>query len=119
VHIGQYKLAGVKDRAVHVGFRREMDDPLNPFIEAAHDLPVTDVAADELVRGVPLHVLEVIEVSGISQLIEVDEADSPVLPEEKMDEVAPDETGPAGDKKDFAVDRSISIIICFSAGPAK
>src|SRR4030066_909802 len=60
VHIGQDEFAGVEDGAVHVGLGGEMDDALDPFVEAAYDLPVPDVAADKPVARVPLHVLEVV-----------------------------------------------------------
>src|SRR4030067_914040 len=81
VHIGQDELAGIQDGAVAVCLGGEMDDALYPRQNFSDDITVPDVAADELVACVVLHVLEVVEVPRISQLIQVDEADSRIFPE--------------------------------------
>ena len=98
VDVGQDELAGVVDRPVDVGLGGEVDDGLDAGEEAADQVPVADVAEDEFVAGVVLDVLEVVEVPGIGQLVQVDDLRLLVAAEEEADEVAADEARPARDE---------------------
>src|SRR6202171_1569318 len=67
--------------------------------ELIDDARVTDVALDEPEAPLPLHVLEVVEVAGVSQLVQHGDAVTRVFPQEKAHEVASDKASAAGDKK--------------------
>ena len=66
--------------------------------QALDQLLVADVALHEDVAGVALNVLQVLEVAGVGQLVEVDQQDLGVLLEHIMHKVGTDKTGAAGDK---------------------
>ena len=53
----------------------EMDDALDAGKEAGDEVAVADVAVDEFVTRIGLDIAEVLEVPGVSQLVEVDDAD--------------------------------------------
>ncbi len=80
-----------------------MDDPLDAREEAGDEVAVADVAVDELVAGVGLDVAQVLEVPGVGQLVEVDDADVRVAPEDVADEVAADEAGAPRDEERLAI----------------
>ena len=66
--------------------------------QALDQLLVADVALHEDMAGVALNVLQVLEVAGVGQLVEVDQQDLGVLLEHIMHKVGTDKTGAAGDK---------------------
>jgi hypothetical protein len=103
VDVGHDELAGVEDRAVDVRLGSEMEDALDVLQDAADKIPVADVAPDELVADVASDVVQVVEVAGVGQLVEVDDPDVGICGQEEMDEVAADESGPAGDEDGLAV----------------
>ena len=65
--------------------------------QPVHQCPVADIALDEDVAGMPGHVGQRVEVSGVGQLIEVDQSHG-LLGEPLPDEATPDEPGAAGDE---------------------
>ena len=66
--------------------------------QALDQLLVADVALHKDMAGVALNVLQVLEVAGVGQLVEVDQQDLGVLLEHIMHKVGTDKTGAAGDK---------------------
>src|SRR5207249_287105 len=95
--VGAEERPAVLNAAIDVTLGREVDDVGDAVPHRGPDgLPVGDVAADELVPRVALDVLEVGEVAGVGQGVEVDDRHAGVGGEEVADEVRPDEPAPAG-----------------------
>ena len=90
----------VLDGAVNVALRGKVDDVIEIVLckQALDQLLVADVALHEDVAGVALNVLQVLEVAGVGQLVEVDQQDLGVFLEHIMHKVGTDKTGAAGDK---------------------
>ena len=59
---------------------------------------VADIPLDEDVPGVPFHVLQVFQVPGVGQLVQVDQENVIVLFQHVVDEVGANEAGAAGDQ---------------------
>ena len=69
--------------------------------QALHQFLVADVALHEHMAGVTLHVLQVFQVAGVGQLIQVDQQDLRVFLEHIMHKVGTNKTGAAGDQIGF------------------
>ena len=71
--VGLRESEGVLDAAVHMALGCEMNDAVDVFIlhELQHALEVADVHADEHIVRTILNILQVGEVAGIGQLVEV------------------------------------------------
>jgi hypothetical protein len=65
---------------------------------------IPDVPADEFVARVILDVLEVVEISGVGQLVQVDDFKAGMSAEKIMDKVAADKAGTPGDEERLADD---------------
>ena len=70
--------------------------------ETRHGPEVADVALDEVIPAVsvravpPDHILQALEVPGVGEEVQVDDADGAVVREQPADEVGPDETRTTG-----------------------
>lgn len=77
------------------------------FHQGEHRIEVADVFLHERVVGLVLDVVQVSQVAGVGQLVEVDDVVVGVLVDEQADYMAADETGTAGD-----YDVSLEFHIC-------
>jgi hypothetical protein len=77
-----------------------MDDRAGPGVaeHAGHEARVGDVAAHERVPRMIEHALDRIEVAGVGQLVEIDDALRRLLGNDLPDKAAANEPGAAGDK---------------------
>ena len=94
---------GVLDGTVHMALSGKVDDIIEIVLckQAFHQLLVADVALHEHMAGVALHVLQVLQIAGIGQLIQVDQADILVFFQHIVDKVGANKTGTAGNKISF------------------
>ena len=101
-HIGLGEGEGILDGAVHVAFCRKMDDAVHVLLlhETEDTLEVADVHLDKAVVGAVLNVLEVGQVAGVGEFIQIDNLVIRVLVDEQAYYVASDETGAARNNKD-------------------
>src|SRR6185312_8665438 len=76
----------------------EVDDDVRLLDKGAGDHGISDIAADERVPRVIHQIVQVLEASAVGQLVQ--RGDSPVgMRRERIaDEIAADESGPAGDE---------------------
>ena len=90
----------ILDGAVHMGFRREVDDAVHVVFgdDLQHRVEVADVGLDKGVVGLFLDILEVRKVAGIGQLVQVDDPVIRIIVHEQPHDMAADETGSAGDQ---------------------
>ncbi len=112
-HIGLRKGERVLDAAVHMALGGEVDDAVDVlFLHQLVDaIEITDVHLDELIVGLVLDVLEVGEVAGIGQLVEVDDLVFRVFVDEKSNDMAADEAcATSDDDVSFVV--HICLITC-------
>lgn len=95
----------ILDGAVHVTLGRKVDDAINLLVlhQLVEGIEVADVHLDELVVRLVLDVLEVSEVAGISQLVEVDDVVLGVFVHEEAHYVRANETGTTGDNYIFHI----------------
>ena len=82
-----------------MGLGGEVDDAVDVlFLEELQDaVEIADVEADETVVRAVLDVLQVREVAGVGQFVEVDDPVLRVFVHEEPHDVRADETGAAGD----------------------
>ena len=101
-HVGLEEWARVSNAAVNVCFRCEIDDRVNALgHEVVGERVVADVAMHEGMAVVAFQLGEVFEVSGIREIVEVDDADIVACTREMQDEVGADEAASAGDEDGF------------------
>ena len=76
-----------------------MDDAIDPLVlhEPVESVEVADVHLDKLVVGLVLDVLEVSEVTGISELVEVDDVVFWIFIDEQSNNVTSDEASTTSD----------------------
>ena len=88
----------------------EVDDAINiiTFHDVEHQIKVTNVGFDKVIVGFVLNILQVRQITGVSELIHVVNVVLEVLVDEQPYHMAADETGPAGD------DNVLHIVIDFS-----
>ena len=91
------------NRPIDVRFGREVDDRRDLEIaqQPADEAPIGDVAAGEDVTGVVVEAREAVGVTGVRELVEVDDA-AVAAPQRRGDEIRSDETGPTGDEQCFS-----------------
>jgi hypothetical protein len=106
-HVGQDELARVDDRPVDMGLGREVDDTLHMLEDPGDELGVPDVAVDKLVTDVAFEVGHILRIARIGQLVEVDDPNVLVFGQYHPDEVAADESRPAGDQDRLPVQGTI------------
>ena len=77
----------------------KMDDAVHMLVlhQLQHTLKVANVHADKLVVGLVLDILQVGEVAGIGQLVEINDFILRILVDKEPDNMAADESGTAGD----------------------
>ncbi len=87
--IGPDEHLGAHDGAVHMGFRGKMDNSVHllPLEDRSHHVPVAHVPPDKPVAGISLDLLQVLQVPGIGQGIEVRNPGSGIPLQEMVDEV--------------------------------
>ena len=97
-HIGPREGEGVLDRAVHVALGRKVDHAIDAVFlkDSAHCLEVADVGTHEHVVRSLLDVLQVGQVAGIGQLVQVYDTVPGVLVHEEAHDMTPDEASTAG-----------------------
>ena len=102
-HVALDEDLGVLDAAVNVALGGKVDDIIGVILgdQVGDQGLVADVALHEDVAGVALDVLQVLQVAGVGQLVQIDEADVLVLLQHVMHKVGADETGTAGNKIGF------------------
>jgi hypothetical protein len=99
-HVGAHELARAVDAAVHMALGGEVDDGARPVFgqQLVQQDALADVALHEHMPAVAAQAVEVVQVAGVGERVEIDDglgpADEPVV-----DEVAADEAGAAGDKE--------------------
>lgn len=82
-----------------MGLRREVDDEIRVILpdEGRHKLLVADIAVDKDVPLVVLDILQVLQVAGIGQGVQIDDANVRVLFQHIVDKGSSDKPGAAGD----------------------
>ena len=113
-HVGAREGERVLYRAVHVALGREVDDAVYPVSsdDLAHHVEVGDVATDERVVRPVLDVPEVGQVTGIRELVEVDDVVVGMAVDEQPHDMAADESGSAGDE--YVTLHFLSGFLCIS-----
>ena len=98
-HVGAGEGERVLDRAIHMALGCQVDDAIHLLLlhQLVERLEVADVHLHEFVVGLVLHVLEVGEVAGVGELVEVDDVVVGVLVDKEADHVRADEACAAGD----------------------
>ena len=98
-HIGAGKGEGILDGAVDMALGGEMDDAVDAVLadDAAHLVEVGDVGLHEGIVGLVLDVLEVGEVAGVCEFVEIDYAVVGIFVDEQAHDVRAYEAGAAGD----------------------
>ncbi len=112
-NIGLNKRRGPKDGAVHMAFRREMNDRIGLMHgqQATHEFAVKNRPVNELVRGIAAERGQVIDVAGVSERIEVDD---PVTTAYSFEhKVGADETSASGHQQDLPMHVSLSVLVSF------
>ena len=103
-HISLQKDARVLDRAVHMTLGGKVDDRVGPFLsqKSVHRLTVTDVPLHKAEAGMFQHRGQGGPVSRVGQPVQADHPVLRVVFDPVKDEVAPDESGSAGDQQRHA-----------------
>ena len=94
-----HERTGVEQRAVHMGFGREVDDGVDVPGYAVDRGPITDVAADELQPAVPAQVAEILLRPGVGQLVQHRDPQLRVDSQPLAHERGTQKTSPAGDEQ--------------------
>ena len=82
-----------------MAFRRQVDDAVDILLlhQPEHRVKITDVRLDKGVIGLVLDVLEVRQVAGVGQFVDIDDMIVRIFRDEKPHDVRADEPGTAGD----------------------
>ena len=96
--IGACESERVFDTAVHVAFGSQMDNAVHMVLpeEFAHLVEIANVRFDESVIRLVFDVFQVGQVSGVGQLVQIDNVVVRILVDEEAYDVAADETGSSG-----------------------
>ena len=105
--VGAGEGEGVLDAAVHVALGGQVDDAIDVLLlhQLVEGVEVADVHADKLVVRALLDVLQVGQVAGVSEFVEVDDVVVRVLRDEEADDMRTDEAGAASDDDVFHIRR--------------
>ena len=109
LHVRAHEFGGAVDRAIDVGFRREMHDGIGPirFEDLLDRRAVDNVAANEDVPGVLHHRFQRVEIAGVGQLVEIHDLRR-AFGDTLAYEATADKAGAAGDQNRFhAVSRPL------------
>ena len=103
VYVGLDEGFRTGDGAVDVGLGGEVDDGVDVVVceQPVDQLGVADVAVHEAVVGGVVDVFEVLQVTGVGERIQVDDAILRMGLEPVADEIGADEAGAAGDEEVF------------------
>ena len=73
-YVGMGKSEGILDAAVHMALCSQMDDTIHLLIlhQLEHALKITDIHLDKPIVRLVLNILEVIQITRISKLIQID-----------------------------------------------
>ena len=98
-HVGACKGEGIFDGTVHVTLGGQMDDAVDLLVlhQLIEGVEVTDVHPDELVIRFVLNVLQIGQIAGIGELVEIDDIILGILVHKEANNMASDESGAAGD----------------------
>ena len=96
--IGACESERVFDTAVHVAFGSQMDNAVHMVLpeEFAHLVEIANVRFDESVIRLVFDVFQVGQVSGVGQLVQIDNVVVRILVDEEAYDMAADETGSSG-----------------------
>ena len=86
------------NRPVDVRLGGKVNDDVRLLDEGSGDHGISDIAADERVPRVIHQIVQVLEASAVGQLVERGDPPVGMRPERMADEIAADESGPAGDE---------------------
>lgn len=88
----------IRDGAIHMGFGSKVDDVIGIIIgnELCHEFLVADIPVDKDVPRVILQILQILQVSGVCQGVQVDDANVGVFVQHIVNEGRSDETRTAG-----------------------
>ena len=102
-HIGAGEGEGILDGAIHVALCGKVDDAIDIVLlhNGAHAVEVADIGLNKGVVRLVLDILEVGEVAGVSQGVEVNDFVLGVLVDKEADDVGTDEAGTAGNQDVF------------------
>jgi hypothetical protein len=98
--VGVDEFERIGDGPVNVRLSGQMDDAVEPvFMEQSiHLLQVGDIGPDKLIIGQMFYIREVFEVSGISELIGIDDEIVGIPVREQPDNMRSDKACPAGNE---------------------
>ena len=70
--VGLHKRRGAQDGAVHMAFRREMNDRVRPVLgqQAGYERAIEDGAVDECVGRIAFERGQVVDIAGVGQRVE-------------------------------------------------
>ena len=97
--IGAGKGEGILDATVYMTLGSKVDDAIDLLIlhELIEGFVVADIHLDELIVGASLDILQIGEVTGIGELIEIDNLIFGILVDEQTYNMTPYKSGTAGD----------------------
>ena len=97
-HVGLCENEGVLDATVHMALSCQVDDAIDLFLlhQAVEGVEIADVHLHELIVGLLLDVLQVGQIAGVGEFVEVDDVVVGILVHEMAHHVAPDKACAAG-----------------------
>ena len=98
-HVGACKGERILDGAVHVTLGGQMDDAVDLLVlhQLVEGVEVADVHPHELVIRLVLDVLQIGQIAGVGELVEIDDIILGIFVHKEANNMASDESGTAGD----------------------
>ena len=98
--VGTGKGKGILDAAVHVAFGGQMNDPVDVVLphEFEHAVEVANVGLDESVVRFVFHILQIGQITGIRELVEIDNAVVGIFVDKQTNHMRTDKPGTAGNE---------------------
>jgi hypothetical protein len=84
--------------AVHVSFGGEVDDGVDALRSVDHSRLVADVSVNKAIAGISFHAAQIVQVSRVGQLVQINDLCAALAGEHPPNEGAADEPGPAADE---------------------
>jgi len=98
-NIGFQKGRSILNTAVHMSFRREMNDRVEPLLKDFIDSPlVSDVATYKVISVILCNLDKVFDVSGVGKFVEVEEFEIGPIVQDIPHKIRTDEAGSAGNE---------------------
>ena len=96
--IGSCKGEGILDRTIHVAFGRQMDNAIHLILlhQRKNGIKITDIRLDEGIVRSLLNILQIGQIPGIGQLVEVDNMIVGLFRNEKPYDMRTDKSGSTG-----------------------